>query len=70
MKSTLPYNPTEPTCHKCHRALEESVVFEDGELRRYLQCWHCFTSVPSHTMRIPIHTLRNGNAAYELVYHT
>ena len=60
MKSTTLYPITdtpELRCPKCHRALEVSVTEEDGELKEYLQCWHCFSSIPLHTMRIPIHKL-------------
>jgi len=70
MKPSNLFYPNELTCSKCHRALEVSVVEEFGELREYLQCWHCFQSVPSHTMRIPIHKHTNGNAAKVLIYHT
>lgn len=70
MKPTDFLNPNELTCPKCHRVLEVSVIEESGELKQYLQCWHCFQSVPSHTMRIPLSKYLNGNAAHALVYHT
>jgi hypothetical protein len=44
-----------------------SVIEESGQFKEYLQCWHCFSSVPSHTMRIPIHKHPSGNAARALV---
>lgn len=64
MKSFTFHNPSELTCSICHRALEETVVEEDGELRTYLQCWHCFTSFPAYSMRIPVHSLPAGNTAF------
>jgi len=58
MKPSFPNSDTsELRCPKCHSALEVSVTEEGGELREYLQCWHCFSSIPSQTMRIPIHKL-------------
>jgi len=67
MKPTDFLNPNQIRCSKCHRALEVSVIEESGQFKEYLQCWHCFSSVPSHTMRIPIHKHPSGNAARALV---
>jgi DNA-directed RNA polymerase subunit RPC12/RpoP len=34
-------------CSKCNRPFEISVTAnEAGELETYLQCWHCFISIP------------------------
>jgi predicted amidophosphoribosyltransferase len=70
MKLTDFFNPNELTCSRCNRPLEVTVCEEFGRNQEYLQCWHCFTSVPSHTMRIPLHKYTNENAAHAPIYHT
>jgi hypothetical protein len=45
-------------CSKCNRPFEISVVAnEAGELETFLQCWHCFISIPVKRPQPELETL-------------
>jgi hypothetical protein len=57
MNTTTAPDPQDQTCPKCGRPFEVSTILtEDGNYQRVLQCWHCFTSTPGRKiMRIPLY---------------
>lgn len=57
MNTTTAPDPQDQTCPKCGRLFEVSTILtEDGNYQRVLQCWCCFISTPGRTIqRIPLH---------------
>ena len=57
MNTTTAPEPQDQTCPKCGRPFEVTTILtEDGNYQRVLQCWCCFTSTPGRKiMRIPLH---------------
>ncbi len=60
MNTTTAPDPQDLTCPKCGRLFEVSTILtEDGNYQRVLQCWCCFTSTPGRTIqRIPLHVFK------------